>query len=158
MKLEVSDTAPDFTLKDQNGATHTLSSYRGRWVLLYFYAKDDTSGCTKEACGIRDALPDFAKLNAEVIGVSVDDAASHKKFAEKYSLPFTLLADEEKKVVKDYDVWQEKKFMGREYMGTVRTSLLIDPAGNITKIYENVKPEQHAEEVLADLAKYATAN
>ena len=120
-------------------------------MLLYFYPKDDTPGCTKEACGIRDSFPDFKKLKIAVFGISVDSAASHKKFEEKYDLPFTLLADEKKEVVKKYGVWGKKKFMGHSYEGTLRTSFLIDPQGKIAKIYENVNPVGHAEEVLADL-------
>ena len=143
--------APRFTLSDQNGKTHPLADERGHWVLLYFYPKDDTPGCTKEACGIRDSFPDFKKLKIAVFGISVDSAASHKKFEEKYDLPFTLLADEKKEVVKKYGVWGKKKFMGRSYEGTLRTSFLIDPQGKIAKIYENVNPVGHAEEVLADL-------
>ena len=119
--------------------------------MLYFYPKDDTPGCTEEACGIRDAFPKFGKLKAVALGVSGDSVKSHKKFAEKYGLPFTLLADEDKKVLKQYGVWAKKKMMGREYMGTLRTSFLIDPQGKIVKIYQNVKPDRHAEEVLADL-------
>jgi peroxiredoxin Q/BCP len=149
--------APDFTLPDQEGREHTLSHHRGAWVLLYFYPKDDTPGCTKQACVIRDAFPDLSKLGAKVFGISVDSVASHKKFAEKYELPFTLLADADKKVVAMYGVWGKKKFIGREYDGTMRTSFLIDPDGKIAKIYENVKPEKHAEEVLADLKEIGTA-
>ncbi len=143
--------APDFTLADQEGAMHTLSQYQGQWVLLYFYPKDDTPGCTKEACMIRDAFPDFRALDIVVLGVSVDAVKSHKKFVEKYELPFTLLADEEKTVVNLYHVWAKKKFMGREYMGTLRMSFLIDPKGTIAKVYEDVKPAAHAAEVLADI-------
>lgn len=143
--------APDFTLPDQQGKKHALKDYRGQRVLLYFYPKDDTPGCTKEACAMRDSLPRFKKRNTKVFGVSVDSVKSHKKFAEKYVLPFTLLADEDTRVVHLYGVWKLKKFMGREYMGTVRTSFLIDENGVIAKRYENVNPEKHAEEVLADL-------
>lgn len=143
--------APDFTLFDQDGSAHTLSAYQGKRVLLYFYPKDDTPGCTKEACMLRDALPDFTKLDAVVFGVSVDSVKSHKKFAEKYGLPFTLLADEGKEVVYAYGVWGKKKMMGREYDGIFRTSFLIAPDGSILKVYENVKPELHAAQVLADL-------
>jgi peroxiredoxin Q/BCP len=145
---KLNSLAPDFSLPDQEGKSHKLSQYRGKWVLLYFYPKDDTPGCTKEACAIRDNLPHFSKLKIDVLGVSVDSVKSHKKFAEKYKLPFTILADEEKKVVAQYGVWAKKKFMGKEYMGTMRTSFLIDPTGKIVKIYENVKPEIHADEVL----------
>jgi peroxiredoxin Q/BCP len=151
--IEVDKLAPDFTLPDQDGQLHSLSQYRGQVVLLYFYPKDDTPGCTKEACSIRDELPNFEKLNVKVLGVSVDSVESHKKFAEKHQLPFTLLSDENKKVVARYGVWGEKKFMGREHEGTNRTSFLIDPTGTIEKIYIDVKPETHAEEVLRDLKR-----
>lgn len=143
--------APDFSLPDQDGVARKLSDYRGKWVLLYFYPKDDTPGCTTEACSLRDNLPKFGKSDAVVLGVSVDTVARHKKFADKYKLPFTLLADEDKKVVELYDVWQQKKFMGRSYMGILRTSFLIDPKGVIKKVYEKVKPPVHAGAVLADL-------
>ena len=152
-KLKSGDTAPDFILLDQDGKKHKLSDYRGQWVLVYFYPKDDTPGCTKEACSIRDMMPDFKKLKLKVFGVSIQGVVSHKKFAEKYDLPFTLLADEDKKVVEKYGVWGKKKFMGREYMGTFRISFLINPKGKIAKVYENVKPEVHADEILADLKK-----
>ena len=143
--------APDFTLPDQDGTEHMLSSYQGQRVLLYFYPKDDTTGCTKEACAIRDAFPQFDSNKAVVLGVSPDSVKSHKKFAEKYNLPFTLLADEGHKMADMYGVWGRKKFMGREYDGILRTSFLIDKDGKIAKVYEKVKPEQHAAEVLADL-------
>lgn len=145
--------APDFSLNDQDGVKHTLSQYLGRWVLLYFYPKDDTPGCTKEACSLRDASKDFTKLKTVVLGVSTDNEKSHKKFAEKYALPFTLLADPDKKVIHLYGVWGRKKFMGREYDGTLRTSFLIDPTGKIAKIYESVKPDIHAQEVLESFSK-----
>lgn len=150
--LSLGDKAPAFTLADQNGLEHSLLEARGKWVLIYFYPKDDTPGCTKEACALRDAFPAFNKLDAVVFGVSTDSSKSHGKFAEKYQLPFTLLADTEKTMVEAYGVWGKKKFMGREYLGTNRMSFLIDPEGRIAKIYEKVKPETHAEEVLADLA------
>lgn len=156
MKLKVGQLAPDFTLPDQNGKNHKLSDYTGEWVLIYFYPKDDTPGCTKEACSIRDNFPKFRKSKAKVFGISVDSVKSHAKFAEKYKLPFTLLADEDKIIVKKYGVWTKKKFMGREYMGTLRTSFLTNPKGKIIKIYENVKPEIHAQEVLDDLNKKVT--
>lgn len=151
MKIKVGQLAPDFELPDQNGKIHKLSTYRGQQVLLYFYPKDETPGCTKEACTIRDNFPTFEKLKVKVFGVSVDSVKSHKKFSEKYNLPFTILADEKKEAVKKYGVWAKKKFMGKEYYGTYRTSFLIDPKGKIAKIYENVKPEIHAKEVLKDL-------
>ena len=144
-----------FSLPDQNGKIHKLSDYKSQWALVYFYPKDDTPGCAKEACVIRDNFPAFKKLGIKVFGISVDSVKSHKKFAEKYNLPFTLLADEDKKVVRDWEVWGKKKFMGREYMGTKRTSFLINPKGKVAKVYENVKPEIHAEEVLADLKALA---
>lgn len=151
MKLTIGSKAPDFQVQDQAGQEQSLKQYKGKWVLLYFYPKDDTPGCTKEACAFRDNFPAFKKLDAVVLGVSVDAPAKHVKFIEKYQLPFTLLADVDKKIVEAYDVWGKKKFMGREYMGTFRTSFLIDPQGKIAKIYEEVKPEQHAEEVLTDI-------
>lgn len=149
--LKVGKVAPAISLFDQNGTKHTLKENRGKWVLLYFYPKDNTPGCTKQACAIRDEFPAFKKLNCVVFGISTDNEKSHKKFEEKFDLPFTLLADTEKKMVEAYGVWAPKKFMGREFLGTLRTSFLIDPEGRIAKIYENVKPELHAEEVLADL-------
>ncbi len=144
-------TAPNFSLQDQDEKTHTLKDYQGNWVLIYFYPKDDTPGCTKQACAIRDEFPAFKKLNCVVFGISTDTEKSHKKFEKKFDLPFTLLADTEKKVVNAYGVWAPKKFMGREFLGTLRTSFLINPEGKIAKVYEKVKPELHAEEVLADL-------
>ena len=151
MKLSVGDKAPAFELPDQAGTVHRLQDYAGKWVLLYFYPKDDTPGCTTEACTLRDNYDSFKKIDAVVLGVSIDSPKSHGKFVTKYDLPFTLLADEEKKTVEDYGVWGLKKFMGREYMGTKRVSFLIGPDGTIAKIYEDVKPAAHAEEVLNDL-------
>jgi peroxiredoxin Q/BCP len=151
MPLKVGTKAPAFTTVDQDGKTRRLADEKGSWVLLYFYPKDDTPGCTIEACAIRDAFPAFRKLKVAVFGVSIDPAKKHRKFIDKYDLPFTLLADEEKKLVEAYGVWGKKKFMGREYMGTKRVSFLIDPQGRIAKIYDAVKPATHAEEVLADL-------
>lgn len=151
MLIKTTLPAPDFTLSDQNGTPHRLKDYRGQWVLLYFYPKDDTPGCAKEACAIRDSFFNFKKSKIVVLGVSADSIKSHKKFVEKYGLPFILLADENKEVVKKYGVWGKKKFMGREYDGISRNSFLIDPEGNVEKIYEKVKPEIHAEEVLQDI-------
>ena len=151
MALMVKIKAPDFSLPDQDGKVHKLSDYKGQWVLLYFYPKDDTSGCTLEACTITEEFANFQKLKAKVLGVSIDSVASHKKFAEKYNLPFTLLADVDKKVVEKYKVWAQKSMYGRKYMGTLRTSFLIDPQGKIAKVYEKVKPAEHAGEVLEDL-------
>ena len=143
--------AKNFTLPDQEGKLHTLKDYLGKWVVLYFYPKDDTPGCTVEACQFRDNLPKFKRSKAVVLGVSVDAVKKHAKFVTKYELPFTLLADEEKKVVELYGVWAKKKFMGREYMGILRTSFLINPEGKIAKVYEDVKPAEHALEVLKDI-------
>jgi len=154
--LTVGSFAPQFTLNDQNGNTHTLADYKGKWVLMYFYPKDNTPGCTKQACAIRDEFPEFKKLNCVVFGISTDGEKSHKKFEEKFELPFTLLADTEKEVAKTYGVWAPKKFMGREFLGTLRTSFLINPEGEIVKIYEKVKPELHVEEVLQDLRIFST--
>jgi len=145
------DKAPDFTLPDQEGKSHKLSDYKGDWVLLYFYPKDDTPGCTTEACGIRDNYEAYGDAGITVLGVSADPVKKHAKFVQKYGLPFTLLADEEKVVVKLYGVWGDKKFMGREYEGINRRSFLIDPKGKIAKVYDQVKPAAHAEEVLADV-------
>ncbi len=149
--LKLKSKAPQFSLKDENGKVHKLSDYLGKYVLLYFYPKDDTSGCTKQACMIRDDFPNFRKLKCTILGVSIDSVESHLKFKQKYDLPFTLLSDEDKKVVQKYGVWAQKSMYGKKYMGTLRTSYLIDPKGKIVKIYENVKPEVHAEEVLEDL-------
>ncbi len=148
---KIGSTAPAINLPDQDGNKHKLSDYRGQYVLIYFYPKDDTSGCTTEACGIRDSFPRFNKLKAKVFGISADSVASHKKFATKYELPFTLLADEQKEVVQKYGVWGEKSMYGRQYFGINRTSFLVDPRGKIVRVYEKVKPAEHAEQVLADL-------
>src|SRR3989344_5387951 len=147
--LKEGQKAPDFKLPDQNGKEHKLSDYKGKRVLLYFYPKDDTPGCTAEACGIRDSFKDFKKTGLVVIGVSVDSVKSHKRFEGKYKLPFTLLSDEKKEVVKKYGVWGKKKFAGREYDGTKRTSFLIGEDGKILKIYKTVKPPEHANQVLS---------
>ena len=151
MLPKVGTKAKNFTLPDQEGKLHILKEYTGQWVVLYFYPKDDTPGCTVEACQFRDTFPQFKRSQAVVFGVSVDAVKKHAKFATKYKLPFTLLSDEEKKVVELYGVWAKKKFMGREYMGILRTTFLINPVGKIAKIYENVKPAGHAEEVLKDI-------
>lgn len=149
--LKVGRVAPAFKLLDQDGRPQELKKFLGSWVLLYFYPKDDTPGCTIEACTIRDQFKDFKKIKATVIGVSTDSVESHRKFADAYELPFTLIADTEKKLVNKYGVWGEKNMMGRKYMGTKRTSFLIDPKGKIAKVYESVKPPVHAAQVLADL-------
>lgn len=149
--LKIKSKAPDFTLLDQDGKEHTLSDYLGKFILIYFYPKDDTPGCTKEACMLRDDFPNFKKLQAKVFGISADSVKSNKKFAEKYELPFTLLSDEKKVVLKKYGVLSEKSMFGKTFLGIKRMSYLIDKEGNVVKVYENVKPAVHAEEVLADL-------
>lgn len=155
MGLEEGKKAPAFKLPDQNGDVHQLKDYKGKWVVIYFYPKDNTPGCTKEACNFRDNIKPIEKLEAIVIGVSVDSVKKHANFVEKYDLPFTLLADTEQKMVNDYGVWGLKKFMGREYMGTNRMTFIVDPTGKIAKIYPKVKAATHGEEVLNDLKELA---
>ena len=150
-KLSVGDVAPEFSLPDQNGNVRTLKEFSGKWLLIYFYPKDNTPGCTTEACEIRDIWTEFEKTGAAVVGISIDSVDSHKKFGEKHLLPFTLLSDSDKKVVVEYGVWAMKSFMGKSFFGTRRTSCLISPDGKIAKIYENVLPAIHAEEVLRDI-------
>lgn len=149
--LKIGNKAPAFSLPDQNGKMQSLSDYRGKKVLIYFYPKDDTPGCTTEACNFRDGYEEFQNMGLVILGVSADSVKSHKKFAEKFHLPFPLLADESKEMSEAYGVWQKKKFMGREYMGIARSSFLIDEHGNLSKIYEGVKPPVHAREVKADI-------
>ena len=151
MPLSVGDTAPNFTVKDTNGNTVTLSDYAGKTVVLYFYPKDDTPGCAKEACSFRDNYQQYLSQGITVFGVSMDDEASHQAFTQKFNLPFPLLADEEKKIVNAYGVWGEKVFMGRKYQGIHRVTFLIGPDGRIKQIWPKVKPEDHAAEVLAAL-------
>lgn len=141
--LEVGTKAPEFTLPDQNGEMHSLSDYRGQKVVLYFYPKDSTPGCTKQACNFGELLPQFREKGAVVIGVSKDSVASHKKFEEKYGLPFTLLSDVERMVIEAYDVWKEKKNYGKVSMGVVRTTYLIDEEGIIIKAVGNVKAAEN---------------
>jgi peroxiredoxin Q/BCP len=140
--------APNFAANDANGESVRLKDLRGKKVVIYFYPRDDTPGCTKEACSFRDAFADFKKRGIEVLGVSVDSEASHKKFTAKYKLPFTLLADPDHSIADAYGVYGEKKFMGRTYMGVKRITFLIDEKGKIKKVFEKVKPEEHAREVL----------
>lgn len=153
LKLKEGDKAPEFSAPTQDGSIVSLKGLKGQPVVLYFYPKDDTPGCTKEACAFRDAYSDFQKAGAAVLGVSVDPEKAHKKFADKFQLPFPLLADTEKKIVEAYGVWGEKTFMGRKYLGTHRVTFLIDGKGRIAKIWPEVKPEKHAAEVLAELAR-----
>lgn len=140
--------APDFSLPDQSGKIHKLGDYKGKWVLLYFYPRDNTPGCTKEACSFRDMGADFKKKNIVVLGISKDNVDSHKKFASKYNLNFPILSDESKQIIKAYKSWGKKKFMGREFEGTFRNSYLVNPKGEIAKIFERVNPLKHAKEVL----------
>ena len=149
--LEVGTKAPDFTLPDQNGNMHSLSEYRGKKVILYFYPKDNTAGCTKQACGFAERYPQFTEKGAVVLGVSKDSVASHKKFEEKYGLPFTILSNPELVAIQAYDVWQEKKNYGKTYMGVVRTTYLIDEKGKIVKAFDKVKAADNPEQMLGEL-------
>ena len=146
--IEVGKKAPDFTLQDQDGKKIRLSSFRGRKVVLYFYPKDDTSGCTTQACGVRDRIDEFDAKGAVVLGVSPDSAASHTKFREKYELNLTLLADPDHAVAEKYGVWQEKSMYGRKYWGVARTTYVIDGQGRVEQVLEKVKPGAHADQVL----------
>lgn len=143
--------AIDFKLPDQDGKIHSLSQYLGKWVVLYFYPRDDTPGCTKEACNFRDSIHELEKLEVVILGVSKDSISSHKKFSEKYHLNFPILSDEKKDVLKLYKAWGKKKFMGKEFEGILRMTYLIDPEGEIKKAYDKVNPLIHAEEVFKDL-------
>ena len=149
--LEIGTKAPDFTLPDQNGNMHSLSEYRGKKVILYFYPKDNTAGCTKQACGFAERYPQFIEKGAVVLGISKDSVASHKKFEEKYGLPFTILSDPELVAIQAYDVWQEKKNYGKTYMGVVRTTYLIDENGKIVKAFDKVKAADNPEQMLGEL-------
>lgn len=149
--LKLHQKAPSFSLQGQDGVTHTLKQYVGKKVLIYFYPKDDTPGCTTEACNFRDNYKDLSDAGLVILGVSKDNVKSHKKFAEKFDLPFPLLSDEDGQMCEAYGVWGMKKFMGREYMGISRMSFLIDEKGNIAKIYDEVKPKEHTQEVAKDI-------
>lgn len=153
--LEIGTKAPDFSLPDQNGDIHTLKEYAGRKVVLYFYPRDNTAGCTKQACGFAELYPQFVEKDAVVVGVSKDSVASHKKFEEKYNLPFTLLSDTELQAIKAYDVWKEKKNYGKVSMGVVRTTYLIDENGMIIKAYEKVKAAENPGQMLEELPSKA---
>lgn len=151
--------APNFSLLDQNGTTHTLTDYAGRWVVLYFYPKDDTPGCTTEACNFRDERDAIAEYgNATVIGISKDTVVAHKKFVDKYDLNFTLLSDPDHETIEAYGAWQEKSMYGRKYMGIQRMTVIIDPSGTIVKEYPKVDPKKHAVEIIADLKALQAAN
>ncbi len=151
MKLNVGDDAPNFELLDQNGERHTLSMYKGKKIILYFYPRDDTPGCTAEACNIRDNFYQFKKNNIVVLGVSADTKESHKKFSDKYSLPFVLLSDEGHNVLEKYGAWTKKNLYGKIMMGIARMTYIIDEQGKIIKIYPKVKPAEHAIEILKDI-------
>ena len=146
--VEAGQPAPEFTLQDQDGEQVSLKQFKGHPVVLYFYPKDDTSGCTKEACAFRDARAEYEKAGAKVLGVSPDEVKSHRKFADKHELPFTLLADPETKVCQAYGVWKEKSMYGRTYMGVERTTFVIDRKGKVAKVFPKVKVDGHADAVL----------
>jgi peroxiredoxin Q/BCP len=149
--LEIGTKAPAFSLPDQNGTIHTLEEYKGKKVVLYFYPKDNTSGCTKQACGFAELYPQFTEKGAVVLGVSKDSVASHKKFEERFGLPFTLLSDTELSAIKAYDVWQEKNMYGKITMGVVRTTYLIDEEGVIVKAFGKVKATENPAQMLGEL-------
>ena len=149
--LAAGTQAPSFSLPDQNGQTHTLEEYRGQKVVLYFYPKDNTPGCTKQACAFGELYPQFREKGAVVLGVSKDSVASHKKFEEKYGLPFTILSDEGLEAIKAYDVWQEKNMYGKKTMGVVRTTYLIDENGVIVRAFSRVKAEENPQQMLGTL-------
>lgn len=153
MPVSTNQPAPDFTLLDENGAQRSLADYRGKPVVLYFYPKDDTPGCTTEACNFRDDYTAYEKAGVIILGVSPDSPKSHKKFKARYNLPFTLLADEDHKVAEMYGAWGLKKLLGREYDGILRTTYLIDAGGNIKRVFNHVKPADHSAEVLQALSE-----
>lgn len=149
MVLSAGSKAPDFELMDNEGKLHLLSDYQGQTIVIYFYPKDDTPGCTKEACSFRDAYADFREAGVEVIGISPDSEKSHTKFIQKYELPFVLLSDTDHKICEAFGVWGPKKYMGREYEGVYRTTFIIGQDGEIKQVFEDVKPADHSQEVLA---------
>jgi peroxiredoxin Q/BCP len=149
--LKENTNAPHFSLKDQEGKIHSLSDYKGSWVVLYFYPKDMTPGCTTEACNFRDKFPEFQKVEVKILGISRDEQKQHKKFVDKYQLPFTLLSDESAEVCEAYGVWQKKNMYGKEVMGIVRSTYLINPEGKVAKVYPKVNVEGHADQLLVDL-------
>src|ERR1041384_6355637 len=153
LKLKEGDRAPDFSAATNGGGRIALADLKGKHIILYFYPRDDTPGCTKEACAFRDHFAEFKQKGAVILGVSVDPVKAHDKFVAKFKLPFTLLADEDKKIVQAYGVWGQKSFMGRKYMGIHRVTFLIGPDGKIKKIWPQVKPNEHAQEVLGALTE-----
>lgn len=152
MMLSIGDPAPDFTLSDADGNPVSLSDFKGQKIVLYFYPKDDTPGCTKEACGFRDAQDDYMEANAVVIGVSPDSEKSHQRFRDKYDLPFLLLADPERQAIEGYEVWKEKNMYGKKYMGVERSTFIIDEDGIVLEILRKVKVDGHVQSVLASLS------
>lgn len=150
--------APDFSLLDQDSHQHSLSMYKGKWLLIYFYPKDDTPGCTKEACNFRDSFHELQTLGVSILGISKDSVESHKRFATKYNLNFPLLSDPNHEIIEKYDSWGEKKFMGRVFLGIIRSSYLINPAGKIVKVYPKVNPTIHADELINDLRSLQITN
>ncbi len=149
--LEVGIKAPDFTLPDQNGEMHSLKDYKGKKVILYFYPKDMTSGCSKQACRFAELYPQFREKDAVILGVSKDSVSSHKKFEEKFGLPFTILSDTKQEVIQAYDVLKEKSMYGRKYMGVVRSTYLIDEKGKIAKAFANVKASENPDQMLSEI-------
>lgn len=150
-KISAGQEVRDFSLPCTDGTVVSPLTFRGKWTILYFYPKDDTSGCTKEACGFRDAWKEYEKRKVLVYGMSADSIESHKKFIGTYDLPFPLLSDESTDVLDDFGVWQQKSMSGKDYMGIVRTTLIVDPDGRIAKIFDNVKPDEHSKEILSYL-------
>lgn len=153
MKLSVGDKAPDFTSTNQDGNEVTLADLKGQKVVMFFYPKDDSPGCTKEACNLRDNFKKFVKMGYTIVGVSPDNEKKHRKFIDKYELQYTLLADPEKKIINDYGLWGPKKFMGREITGVYRTTLLLDEEGTITHILDKVKTKEHSDQIFTALAE-----
>ena len=150
--LKTGEKAPSFKLQDSEGKVYSLEEYQGKTIVVYFYPKDDTPGCTKEACSFRDDYSAFKEAGVEIIGISPDTIESHQKFSEKYDLPFTLLADPDHKVSEAYEVWGQKKSFGREYEGVFRTTFIIGPESKIKRVFENVKPSDHSQEVLGEVS------
>lgn len=152
--ININDKAPDFALPDQLGNTRSLADYANKWRIVYFYPKDDTPGCTTEACNFRDNYHKLQSMGVQILGISKDSIESHKKFAEKYNLNFPILSDPDKKIIKEYEAWGEKKFMGKTFDGVLRKTYLISPDGKVKKIYEKVNPLVHAEEIIRDATDF----